>query len=109
MTLTEREALTPVQGAGRSGLADMLSNSFVTTVSGDGNPYLKVQFATLPEVYAFSDALKALVSLPPVSDTALREALEALPRRKEKISGQTFSYVKLEDVLTIIDGEGRAP
>jgi hypothetical protein len=33
----------------------------------------------------------------------IRNLIEQLSRRKEKISGQTFSYVKLEDVLAIID------
>lgn len=33
---------------------------------------------------------------------SIREAIEHLPRRIEYISGQQFSYVKLDDVLALL-------
>jgi hypothetical protein len=36
----------------------------------------------------------------------LRVCLSLLPRRKEYLGGQEFSYVKLDDVLAVLDTEG---
>lgn len=39
----------------------------------------------------------------------LREKLTQLTRRNEFISGQSFSYVQLDDVLALIDQRDAAP
>jgi hypothetical protein len=50
------------------------------------------------------DRLEAILE---IARHSLARRINALPRRLENISGQTFSYVKTDDVLAIIDPEAR--
>lgn len=59
-----------------------------------------------PSKWSIPGSSYAGASTPPDA-SAIRGALEALPRRQEKISGQTFSYIKLEDAIAVIGDGGK--
>lgn len=97
MELISKEAAIALMEAQASAKEDVARN-----FRGGSNPH-HTRMAEAHLIRSVASAIRALpAQAPALKVRPLIDAVEALTRRKEPLGGQMFSYVKLEDVISIL-------
>jgi len=83
-------------------VSKLISRGFMTTVTGDGNPYLQVRFADLKDVYALANVISGIAAFE-AENAKLREALRPFAEELSKMENGAYNLSRWSDGLSIDD------